>query len=202
MPPLFVLLRAGCAVSRRWRQDLTVHSQTLPSENGWYIHFQYEMNTGAFTYTWVHSTPNPARQTRLKGKESVFQPPRMGHPALTSLETEIFLPSQLARGRRVIVKGLDLGDKHRYDESCRRYSLCVRTQALTSSIALRFLWILRWLLRLQLTTLGVIFGMIVSILLRLSLTFSFFELIGHTLRGLYSVDGLCYKLSTYYLHAK
>lgn len=81
------------------------------------IHFQYEMNTGAFTYTWVHSTPNPASQTRLKGQESVFQPPRTGHAALTSLETEIFLPSQLTHGRRVIVKGLAPGDKYRYDES-------------------------------------------------------------------------------------
>ena len=81
------------------------------------IHFQYEMNTGAFTYIWVHSTPNPASQTRLKGQESVFQPPRTGHPALTSLETEIFLPSQLAHGRRIIVKGLEPGDRHRYDET-------------------------------------------------------------------------------------
>ena len=75
------------------------------------------MNTGAFTYTWVNSTRNPASQTHLKAEESIFKPPRTGHPALTSLETEIFLPSQLAHGRGVIVKGLDQGDKHRYDES-------------------------------------------------------------------------------------
>ncbi|KIJ98592.1 glycoside hydrolase family 5 protein [Laccaria amethystina LaAM-08-1] len=81
------------------------------------IHFQYEMNTGAFTYTWVNSTPNPASQTYLKEEKSIFKPPRTAHPALTSLETEIFLPSQLAHGRRVIVKGLDPGGKHRYDES-------------------------------------------------------------------------------------
>ncbi|KIJ91483.1 hypothetical protein K443DRAFT_686027, partial [Laccaria amethystina LaAM-08-1] len=53
----------------------------------------------------------------LKGEKSVFKPPRTGHPALMSLETEIFLPSQLAHGRTVIVKGLDPGAKHRYDES-------------------------------------------------------------------------------------
>jgi hypothetical protein len=81
------------------------------------IHFQYEMNTGTFTYTWVNSPPNPASQTHLKGEKSVFKPPRMGHPAFMFLETEIFLPSQLAHGRRVIVKGLDRGDKHRYDEN-------------------------------------------------------------------------------------
>jgi hypothetical protein len=41
----------------------------------------------------------------------------MGHPAFMFLEMEIFLPSQLAHGRRVIVKGLDRGDKHQYDEN-------------------------------------------------------------------------------------
>ncbi|KIJ89392.1 hypothetical protein K443DRAFT_687290 [Laccaria amethystina LaAM-08-1] len=75
------------------------------------------MNTGAFTYTWVNSTTNHASQTHLKEKKSVFKPPSTGHPALTSLETEIFLPSQLTHGRKVVVKGLDPGDKHRYDES-------------------------------------------------------------------------------------
>jgi hypothetical protein len=81
------------------------------------IHFQYEMNTRTFTYTWVNSPPNPASQTHLKGEKSIFKPPRMGHPAFMFLETEIFLPSQLAHGRRVIVKGLDRGDKHQYDEN-------------------------------------------------------------------------------------
>jgi hypothetical protein len=42
-------------------------------------------------------------------------PPLTGHPPLLARETEIFVPAQLARGRRLIVEGLREGDSYTYD---------------------------------------------------------------------------------------
>jgi len=46
---------------------------------------------------------------------SVHTPLLTGHPPLLARETEIFVPEQLARGRRLIVEGLREGDTYTYD---------------------------------------------------------------------------------------
>lgn len=70
------------------------------------------MTTGAFTYTWANSQKDSNRSST-----SIAEPPLSGLPSLSAFETEIFLPSQLAHGRKVIVEGLSGDDNCRYDES-------------------------------------------------------------------------------------
>ncbi|KAI0293137.1 glycoside hydrolase family 5 protein [Multifurca ochricompacta] len=72
------------------------------------LSFEYEMATGAFAYSWAQ---------RLTRGPSVHTPPLRGHPQLLARETEIFVPSQLTRGRRLIVNGLKAGDAYVYDEA-------------------------------------------------------------------------------------
>ena len=55
--------------------------------------FDYEMNTGEFTFEWT------------LGEESA------------SRETEIYIPSLIYHGRKLVVEGLAPDDKYAYDES-------------------------------------------------------------------------------------
>jgi hypothetical protein len=71
------------------------------------VKFDYELNTGNFEYQWT-STLDSSSHT------------------LRSRETEIFLPSMLTKGRKVIVRGLDDGEDYTYDE--RRQTLFVVTK--------------------------------------------------------------------------
>ncbi|KAJ7866599.1 glycoside hydrolase family 5 protein [Mycena olivaceomarginata] len=57
------------------------------------------------------------------GKPTVPSPPLAGHPALSATETEIYVPSLLTKGRKVIVRGLGPDDRYVYDE--RRQTLFV-----------------------------------------------------------------------------
>lgn len=77
------------------------------------LRFEYEMTTGAFVYEWSNTNTSPAADHR---KATVSEPPRSGHPHITTLETEIFLPSLITHGRKVVVEGLGPQDGHRYDE--------------------------------------------------------------------------------------
>ncbi|KAF9457906.1 glycoside hydrolase [Collybia nuda] len=86
------------------------------------LRFEYEMTTGAFIYEWGNTSSSPS-STGSQEEASVFQPPRSGHPRITALETEIFVPSMIAHGRKVIVEGLGPEDTHRYDE--RRQTLFI-----------------------------------------------------------------------------
>ena len=91
------------------------------------LKFEYEMATGSFAYSWAVPLSGPssgsgsgeesitARQQPLAGGPSVRTPPLTGHPPLLARETEIFVPLQLARGRRLIVEGLRHGDAYTYD---------------------------------------------------------------------------------------
>ena len=91
---------------------------------------EYEMTTGTFSYSWAlppqppalstsEATSTSARQPSSNvnnpGSSSVHTPPLTGHPPLLARETEIFIPEQLARGRRLIVEGLREGDTYTYD---------------------------------------------------------------------------------------
>lgn len=91
---------------------------------------EYEMTTGTFSYTWA-VLPQPPRlstseatsmsasvrqpSSNANSSLSVHAPPLTGHPPLLAHETEIFVPEQLARGRRLIVEGLREGDTYTYD---------------------------------------------------------------------------------------
>ena len=99
------------------------------------LKFEYEMATGTFSYSWA-VPPSTLLSTSSGGEEaaststlvpqpssngndlelvSVLVPPLTGHPPLLARETEIFVPAQLARGRRLIVEGLREGDSYIYD---------------------------------------------------------------------------------------
>ena len=66
---------------------------------------EYEMSTGKLDFEWI-------------------VPPKDEYP-LTSSETEIFVPSMLAHGRRVLVDGLRDDDTYDYDIS--RQTLTIKT---------------------------------------------------------------------------
>ncbi|KAF8909720.1 glycoside hydrolase family 5 protein [Gymnopilus junonius] len=76
------------------------------------LRFEYDMNSGTFTYEWA----NPTDKADLPAPHSVSNPPLTLSRPLTSRETEIFLPSQLTHSRKIIVHGLGKGDTYRYDE--------------------------------------------------------------------------------------
>ncbi|CDO77352.1 Glycoside Hydrolase Family 5 protein [Trametes cinnabarina] len=85
------------------------------------LRFEYEINTGQFTFEWA--VPEPATESALAADArrvacaSVNDPPRAAHPPLKTNKTEIFLPSQLAHGRVVVVRGLTPEDCYVYDEA-------------------------------------------------------------------------------------
>jgi len=101
------------------------------------LRFEYEMATGAFTYSWAVLLPstssgeeeNPVSSSRQP--PSVHAPPLSGHPPLLARETEIFVPAQLARGRKLIVEGLVDGDTYAYDAV--RQTLFILPAAVQSS---------------------------------------------------------------------
>ncbi|KAF8885813.1 glycoside hydrolase family 5 protein [Infundibulicybe gibba] len=71
------------------------------------LRFEYEMNTGSFVFEWAN--PEPGKATA--------HPPLSGHPPLTARETEIFVPSLITHGRKVMVDGLGPLDQYHYDKS-------------------------------------------------------------------------------------
>lgn len=102
---------------------------------------EYEMTTGTFSYSWAVLPQPPPLSTseatstsasaRYASSNSLsgHTPPLTGHPPLLAHETEIFVPEQLARGRRLIVEGLREGDTYTYD--VRRQTLFVLPGAQT-----------------------------------------------------------------------
>lgn len=94
------------------------------------LKFDYEMATGSFSYSWAVPPPPPSSEgaaststlvrqpssnVNESGSLSVHAPPLTGHSPLFARETEIFVPAQLAHGRRLIVEGLREGDTYTYD---------------------------------------------------------------------------------------
>jgi Glycoside hydrolase family 5 C-terminal domain len=89
------------------------------------LKFEYEMATGSFAYLWAVPLSGPgsgsgeegtaARQQTHAGGPNVNTPPLTGHPPLLARETEIFVPLQLAQGRKLVVEGLRDGDTYTYD---------------------------------------------------------------------------------------
>ncbi|KAJ3515852.1 hypothetical protein NLJ89_g1495 [Agrocybe chaxingu] len=89
------------------------------------LQVDYEMNTGVFTYEWA----NRSEDASISATKSVSNPPLSLQTRLASHQTEIFLPSQLTHARRIIVKGLESGDKWAHDESLQ--TLFITTQNTT-----------------------------------------------------------------------
>lgn len=81
------------------------------------LRFEYETNTGDFSYSWMIPHDDDTAEPGIAGGPNTSTPPRAGHPALTSSTTEIFLPSFIAHGSKLIVQGLGKNDKSYYDES-------------------------------------------------------------------------------------
>ena len=77
------------------------------------LSFEYESDTGEFTFSFKNIIP--FNESRIGAGHDVQ---RNSTPAqIRSRETEIFVPMALAHDRVMTVGGLDLGDKHSYDES-------------------------------------------------------------------------------------
>lgn len=74
------------------------------------LKFEYEMNTGEFTFEWCNPDP---KSTTTSGE--ISNPPLNGMAPLLAKETEIFVPSSIANERDVIVEGLEASDSHHYD---------------------------------------------------------------------------------------
>jgi hypothetical protein len=90
------------------------------------LRFEYEMTTGAFLFEWgvpAQEQKGAVPSASDMGKPTVSSPPLAGHPALSATETEIYVPSFLTKGRKVIVRGLGPEDRYVYDE--RRQTLFV-----------------------------------------------------------------------------
>ncbi|GLB44062.1 putative cellulase (glycosyl hydrolase family 5) [Lyophyllum shimeji] len=86
------------------------------------LKFEYEMSSGAFTFEWGNTAPESERDDThpIPTVEGV---PQSGHPKITALETEIFLPSLITLGRKVVVDGLDETDSYVHEE--RRQTLFI-----------------------------------------------------------------------------
>ena len=80
------------------------------------LKFNYEVNTGDFSFEWVipgaKTDAHPAN-----GRPSVYRPPTTEHPPLTSNVTEIFVPWFIVNGSKIVVEGLGTEDEYQYIET-------------------------------------------------------------------------------------
>lgn len=79
------------------------------------------MNTGALQYEWVVPGPSAVHEPG----PNVHSPPVTtdAHPEITSKTTEVYFPSMIAHGRKVVVDGLGPDDRYHYDESRQTLSI-------------------------------------------------------------------------------
>ena len=91
------------------------------------LRFEFEVTTGMFSYEWANpsSVLETSSQASNAIKARVSRPPLTGHPTITSQQTEIFVPTRLTQGRKLIVRGLQPCDNHVYDIG--RQTLCIVT---------------------------------------------------------------------------
>ncbi|KAI5119471.1 hypothetical protein M0805_007205 [Coniferiporia weirii] len=88
--------------------------------------FSYEMNSGRFEFEWAipAAIPRGTPSSRMTSSLSISPPVQISSHELKSRETEIYVPSMLAHGRKVVVRGLEAGDEYDYDEA--RQTLTIR----------------------------------------------------------------------------
>ena len=85
------------------------------------LKFEYEMNTGEFTFEWCNADPKST-----SGSNEISNPPLNRTVPLLAKETEIFMPLSIANGRHVVVEGLEASDLHHYDST--RQTLYIVTE--------------------------------------------------------------------------
>ena len=76
------------------------------------LKFEYEMNTGEFTFEWCNADPKST-----SGSNKVSSPPLDRMVPLLAKETEIFVPSLITNERDIVVEGLEPSDSHHYDHT-------------------------------------------------------------------------------------
>jgi len=76
------------------------------------LKFEYEMNTGEFTFEWCNADPKST-----SGSNEISNPPLNRMAPLLAKETEIFVPSLITNERDVVVGGLEVSDSHHYDHT-------------------------------------------------------------------------------------
>ena len=76
------------------------------------LRFEYEINTGEFTFEWCNADPKST-----SGSHEISNPPLNGMAPLLAGETEIFVPSLLTNERDVVVEGLESSDLYHYDHT-------------------------------------------------------------------------------------
>jgi hypothetical protein len=81
------------------------------------LRFEYEMTTGEFIYLWANPGLPEASPSGDQDAATVSRPPVNGHPKMMARETEVFVPSLITHGRKVVVQGLAGNDSYVYDEA-------------------------------------------------------------------------------------
>ncbi|KAG9226684.1 hypothetical protein CCMSSC00406_0006091 [Pleurotus cornucopiae] len=95
------------------------------------VRFEYEMLTGEFTYEWV--VPSQGKATEESGLPSnklpsTSSPPLQGHPHITTYETEVFVPSSITHGRKILIQGVEAPNSYTYDESRQTLFIVTKDQ--------------------------------------------------------------------------
>ncbi|KAH8827138.1 glycoside hydrolase family 5 protein [Flagelloscypha sp. PMI_526] len=98
------------------------------------LSFDYEMTT------WDFHLQVDAAGSIEEWPAEVHNPPLVGHPTITAAETEIFVPSLISAGRRIIVEGLKEDIEFYHDESRQTLFVVQRNMepACTHSVTVRF----------------------------------------------------------------
>ncbi|KIM25743.1 glycoside hydrolase family 5 protein [Serendipita vermifera MAFF 305830] len=81
------------------------------------LKFDYDINRGEFRFEWAK--PETSTNSGSPKHPSVNRPPLFGHPAITSRMTELYVPMQLVKGRKIVVAldGAAQGSKWWYEAS-------------------------------------------------------------------------------------
>ncbi|KAK0458583.1 glycoside hydrolase [Desarmillaria tabescens] len=117
LPPFLLYYEQTCSVVRPY----PAKTAGIP------LRFEYEMNTGSFTFEWANAD---SKEETGQANPSVASPPISGHPIASAWETEIFIPSMITDGRKVVVDGLEPGDSYVHDE--QRQTLFIVTENRTA----------------------------------------------------------------------
>jgi hypothetical protein len=88
------------------------------------LRFDYESTTGKFTFEWAE--PDPEHKPSAPATASS---PPLNSAVSSSRDTQIYIPSMIAHGRKVVVKGLQSGDVHRYVEELQTLFVTTRDGA-------------------------------------------------------------------------
>ncbi|KAJ6588126.1 glycoside hydrolase family 5 protein [Mycena capillaripes] len=90
------------------------------------LRFEYEMTSGSFVFEWAVPKEEKAAPSTVAKTSS---PPLSGHPTISANETELFLPSILTKGRKLVVRGLGPEDRYVHDESRQTLFVVPRNNA-------------------------------------------------------------------------